>query len=133
VLDTEDAATADLPQVAFFDGYPASDDAEFVGTWSNYPYFPIGTIAFSGIDEGLFLVRVQDAVLEQFARPSTATGPPTASAAGGGRAGPPARPGPAARLTHDAPTAPSRTRGAAPSSLRQAAARHGASTARRPW
>jgi choice-of-anchor B domain-containing protein len=60
---------ATLPEVAYFDGFPAHDDPEFVGTWSNYPYFPSGTVAFSGIDEGLFLVKVQDAVLEQYATP----------------------------------------------------------------
>jgi choice-of-anchor B domain-containing protein len=69
-----------LPQVAFFDGYPANDDPEFVGTWSNYPYFPSGTIAFSGIDEGLFLVKVQDDVLEQF---ETVTQAPADAAAPG--------------------------------------------------
>jgi hypothetical protein len=58
---------ATLPQVAFFDGFPEHDKPTFNGTWSNYPYFPSGTIAFSGIDEGLFLVKVQDTVLEQFA------------------------------------------------------------------
>lgn len=62
--------SATLPEVAFFDGFPANDDPEFVGTWSNYPWFPSGTVAFSGIDEGLFLVRVQDAVLEQYATPA---------------------------------------------------------------
>jgi len=57
---------ASLPLRAFFDGYPAHDDPKFVGTWSNYPYFPSGTIAMSGIDEGLFLLKVHDAVLEQY-------------------------------------------------------------------
>jgi choice-of-anchor B domain-containing protein len=61
------SGNATLPQVAFFDSFPAHDDPEFVGTWSNYPYFPSGTIAFSGIDEGLFLVKVHDSVLEQYA------------------------------------------------------------------
>merc|ERR1712048_1309991 len=28
------------------------------GLWSNYPYFPSGTIALSGIEQGLFLVDV---------------------------------------------------------------------------
>lgn len=79
VLDTADVANANLPQVAFFDGYPANDDPEFVGTWSNYPYFPSGTIAFSGIDEGLFLVKVQDSVLEQF---TPEAGQPTPGAQG---------------------------------------------------
>jgi hypothetical protein len=66
VLDTADVANANLPEVAFFDGYPANDGPTFVGTWSNYPYFPSGTIAFSGIDEGLFLVKMHDSVLDQF-------------------------------------------------------------------
>lgn len=65
VVDAADVANANLPQVAFFDGFPANDDPTFNGTWSNYPYFPSGTVAFSGIDEGLFLVKVQDSVLEE--------------------------------------------------------------------
>jgi choice-of-anchor B domain-containing protein len=47
-------------EVAFFDTYPADDDATFNGTWSNYPYFESGTIAVSGIGEGLFLVRLHE-------------------------------------------------------------------------
>jgi hypothetical protein len=47
--------------VAFFDTYPFSDDPTFDGTWSNYPYFESGTIAVSGIGEGLFLLRLADA------------------------------------------------------------------------
>lgn len=68
VLDIADVADVDLegnfdlPQVAFFDGFPAHDDPEFVGTWSNYPYFPSGTIAMTGIDEGLFFLKLQDGV-----------------------------------------------------------------------
>lgn len=61
-----DVATLDdvdprLDPVAFFDTYPFSDDPTFDGTWSNYPYFESGTIAVSGIDEGLFLVKLADA------------------------------------------------------------------------
>lgn len=67
VLDTRNAAKGKLTEVAHFDSFPEHDDAEFVGTWSNYPYFPSGTIAFSGIDEGLFLVRMQKPVLAKHA------------------------------------------------------------------
>ena len=59
VLDTAGAANGALTEVAFFDSFPEHDLPEFVGSWSNYPYFPSGTIAFSGIDEGLFLVKLQ--------------------------------------------------------------------------
>jgi choice-of-anchor B domain-containing protein len=51
-----------LPMVASFDTYPEDDGTVFAGTWSNYPYFESGTIAVSGIGEGLFLLRLQDHV-----------------------------------------------------------------------
>ena len=62
VLDTRPLSEASptLKPIAFFDTYPASDEATFNGTWSNYPYFESGTIAVSGIDEGLFLLRLND-------------------------------------------------------------------------
>jgi choice-of-anchor B domain-containing protein len=68
VLDTRNAAKGTLKEVGFFDSFPEHDQPEYVGTWSNYPYFPSGTIAFSGIDEGLFLVRAQKSVLAQATR-----------------------------------------------------------------
>ena len=64
VLDTAGVPEGRLDEVAFFDSFPAHDEPEYVGTWSNYPYFPSGTIAVSGIDDGLFLLEVQDAVLD---------------------------------------------------------------------
>jgi hypothetical protein len=53
-----------LEERAFFDTFPANDGPTFHGTWSNYPYFASGTIAVTGIDEGLFLLKVSDAVLD---------------------------------------------------------------------
>jgi choice-of-anchor B domain-containing protein len=81
VLDTVDVADGSLTEVAFFDTYPADDDATFNGTWSNYPYFESGTIAVSGIDEGLFLLRLQDDVTSDIGEddavhPSERRGPP---------------------------------------------------------
>ncbi len=67
VLDTRKAAAGTLTEVAFFDTFPEHDDPEFVGTWSNYPYFASGTIAVSGIDEGLFLLKAQPQVLAKHA------------------------------------------------------------------
>jgi choice-of-anchor B domain-containing protein len=60
VLDIANVEQGSLEEVAFFDTYPAHSDATFNGTWSNYPFFASGTIAVSGIDEGLFLVKRQD-------------------------------------------------------------------------
>ncbi len=47
--------------MAHFDTYPDSNRPRFNGTWSNYPYFPSGTIAVTGIGEGLFLLRLKTA------------------------------------------------------------------------
>ncbi|HWC31634.1 MAG TPA: choice-of-anchor B family protein, partial [Actinomycetota bacterium] len=63
VLETafvDDEENPRLEQVAFFDTYPETDDPIFEGTWSNYPFFESGTIAVSGIGEGLFLLRLSD-------------------------------------------------------------------------
>lgn len=40
----------------YFDTFPQDDSTEFEGTWSNYPYFPSGSIAVSCFD-GLFVLR----------------------------------------------------------------------------
>ena len=63
VLDVgsiDDAANPTLEPVAFFDTYPAHNDPTFNGTWSNYPFFESGTIAVTGIDDGLFLLRLSE-------------------------------------------------------------------------
>ena len=68
VKDVRYLADGQLPEVAYFDTYPADDASptvEFAGTWSNYPYFPSGTIAVTGTEDGLFLLRVQDEVFEE--------------------------------------------------------------------
>ena len=62
VLDVTglDGAEPSLEEVAFFDTFPTHGDPTFEGTWSNYPFFESGTIAVSGIDEGLFLLRLAE-------------------------------------------------------------------------
>ncbi len=48
-------------EIGFFDTYPiGTDKPGFEGSWSNYPYFPSGTIIVTGIGEGLFIVRKQN-------------------------------------------------------------------------
>ena len=44
-------------EIGFFDTFPSNDAVAFDGTWSNYPYFPSGTIAVSDIEGGLFLLQ----------------------------------------------------------------------------
>lgn len=46
-------------EIGYFDSVPETNNAVFEGTWSNYPFFRSGTIIFSSIREGLFIVRLQ--------------------------------------------------------------------------
>ena len=59
VVDTRTIPEGRLEEVAFFDTYPQSTTATFNGQWSNYPYFPSGTIVASDINNGLFVLRMQ--------------------------------------------------------------------------
>jgi len=42
-------------QYAYFDTYPANDNASFNGLWNVYPYFPSGTVIGSDLERGLFV------------------------------------------------------------------------------
>lgn len=57
LLSVEDVDDGVLTEIGFFDTYPSNNNAVFNGVWSNYPYFPSGTIIISDIDSGLFVVR----------------------------------------------------------------------------
>ncbi len=57
ILDASRVADGELREVAFFDVYPAGDEAEFNGAWSSYPYFASGIVIVSGIEQGLFVLR----------------------------------------------------------------------------
>lgn len=41
---------------AYFDTYPANNNANFNGAWGNYPFFDSGTVIVSSIGEGLFVL-----------------------------------------------------------------------------
>ncbi|MEM9373403.1 MAG: choice-of-anchor B family protein [Planctomycetota bacterium] len=45
-------------EIAFFDTRPEYNGVSFNGAWSNYPYFPSGTIIVSDIERGLFMLRL---------------------------------------------------------------------------
>ncbi|GJM23707.1 MAG: hypothetical protein DHS20C16_01220 [Phycisphaerae bacterium] len=49
-------------EVGFYDTHPENDSVNFDGAWSNYPYFPSGTVIVSDIDRGLFVLDVSDAL-----------------------------------------------------------------------
>ena len=65
ILDLADVADGELTERAYFDVFPEDDEAEFDGTWSNYPYFPSGTIAVSSYD-GLFLLKAHAGFWNQY-------------------------------------------------------------------
>ncbi len=50
-------AQSQLTEVGFFDVFPANNNAQFDGTWNNYPFFASGVIPVSHISQGLYLVR----------------------------------------------------------------------------
>ena len=45
-------------EVAYFDTFPENDSAGFAGTWSNYPFFPSGTVIVNDGIRGLFILDV---------------------------------------------------------------------------
>jgi choice-of-anchor B domain-containing protein len=57
ILNIIDIANGNLSEEAYFDIYPANNNASFSGSWSNYPYFDSGVVIVSGIGEGLFIVQ----------------------------------------------------------------------------
>ena len=50
-------------EVAWFDTYPADDDTAFNSLWSNYPFFPSGTVIGSDREKGLMIFYVGNAKL----------------------------------------------------------------------
>ena len=57
VLDAIRVGTSVLNEVAFFDLYPENDNAQFSGTWSNYPYLPSGIVLATSMYDGMFIVK----------------------------------------------------------------------------
>jgi len=57
ILDLTGIASANLREAAYFDIFPADDNAAFNGAWNTYPFFPSGTVVVSGIEQGLFILR----------------------------------------------------------------------------
>ena len=45
-----------IREVAYFDVHPESDEPEFKGSWSSYPWFESGIIAVSSMENGLYIL-----------------------------------------------------------------------------
>ena len=59
VLEFGDLANRELMEIAFFDTFPTSEAAEFVGAIDVYPYLPSGTIIVNDRTNGLFILSLQ--------------------------------------------------------------------------
>jgi choice-of-anchor B domain-containing protein len=57
ILDISDPENPE--EVGFLDTVPWSEEVEFDGSWSNYPYFESGTIVVSSGREGVFFLKYQ--------------------------------------------------------------------------
>ncbi|HJU39033.1 MAG TPA: choice-of-anchor B family protein [Tahibacter sp.] len=59
ILRLGNLSQAELTEVAYFDVYPQSDNAEFNGNWNNYRFPGSGNVIATGIDEGFFVLEPQ--------------------------------------------------------------------------
>jgi len=61
ILDGSSLSSSDsydgLTELGYFDIYPQSDDNQFNGAWSNYPFYKSKIVTVSGIEQGLFVLR----------------------------------------------------------------------------
>jgi choice-of-anchor B domain-containing protein len=83
ILRIDNAATATLTEVGYFDVYPPDNNPSFNGAWSAYPFFDSGTVVVNGIEQGLFVVRphLATSVPTPTATPTSAPPSPTVAAA----------------------------------------------------
>ena len=56
VLDISNIDGGNFSEIGYFDTYPSDDTAGFEGAWNVYPYFPIGNIIISDIDNGFCVI-----------------------------------------------------------------------------
>jgi choice-of-anchor B domain-containing protein len=57
ILDASRVSTGVLNEVGYFDLFPANDNPQFSGTWSNYPYLPSGVNLATSMYDGFFVLR----------------------------------------------------------------------------
>ena len=54
-----------LKEVGYFDLFPQNDNAQYSGTWSNYPYLPSGVNIATSMYEGFFILQPRVLYAEQ--------------------------------------------------------------------
>jgi choice-of-anchor B domain-containing protein len=65
VLELGGVATATLREIGFFDVHPEDDSPDYLGTWSNFPFFDSGIVIVGSIERGLFVLRPKLSPLTQ--------------------------------------------------------------------
>ena len=60
VLDISQIEGKNISEKGFFDTFPESDNTQFDGVWSVYPFFTSGKILVSDINRGFFVIRKSD-------------------------------------------------------------------------
>jgi len=57
ILRIDDATSASMTEIGYFDTFPDNDGASFQGAWNVYPFLPSGNILISDFNRGLFILR----------------------------------------------------------------------------
>ncbi len=57
ILDISATENQNITEIGFVDTQPADDITQFSGSWSNYCYFPSGTVVLTDMYTGIFVVR----------------------------------------------------------------------------
>jgi hypothetical protein len=65
ILDAVKVSDGILKEVGSFDLFPQNNNAQFSGTWSNYPYLPSGVNIATSMYEGVFILQPRVLYLEQ--------------------------------------------------------------------
>ncbi|MBL7941466.1 MAG: choice-of-anchor B family protein, partial [Flavobacteriales bacterium] len=65
ILDAIKVENGVLGEIAFFDLFPGNNNANFQGTWSNYPFLPSGVVLATSMYEGFFILKPRILETEQ--------------------------------------------------------------------
>ena len=74
ILDLTDIESGTLTEAGFFDTYPSGNSPSYSGQWSNYPFFPSGTIIATDQNNGLFILKATFPITTDVAGPVEAPG-----------------------------------------------------------
>lgn len=70
ILNNAKTSLGELNEIGYFDVIPGDDNQQFSGTWSNYCYFPSGTVVVTDMYNGLFILRARTASADYLLEPA---------------------------------------------------------------